>query len=89
MFSSMCPNVAGDRSVLCRYVERVEPGEGGRPKYRCTICGKMNGQKAHTENHVESIHFPGAFQYTCRYCADTFTGRNKLYLHVNQFHKKM
>jgi DNA-directed RNA polymerase subunit RPC12/RpoP len=70
--------------VLSRYVEKVEPDEGtSRPKYRCTICGKMNGQKAHTENHIESIHFPvGAFQYTCRYCSDTFTGSggNILYL---------
>ena len=76
-----------DRNVLQQYVSKIVDGEG-RGKYKCTICGKINGQKVHTENHVESIHFPGTFEYNCKHCGQSFTGRNKLYMHVNAVHQK-
>ena len=72
--------------MLQQYIEKVENGVN-QGKYRCGICGKINGQKIHTQNHIESIHFPGTFQYDCKHCGMTFTGRNKLYIHVNQVHK--
>jgi uncharacterized C2H2 Zn-finger protein len=67
-------------------MERVSEGENVG-KFKCIICGKINGRKDHAENHIESIHFPGVFQYNCKYCELIFTGRNKLYLHVNQMHQ--
>lgn len=73
--------------MLVQYIERVNVD--GFNKFKCTLCGKINAQKAHTENHIESIHFPGTFVYDCKYCGLRFTGRNKLYMHVNQLHKKM
>ena len=76
-----------DRNFLAQYVVKIVEGEG-RGKYRCSICGKVNGQKVHTENHVESIHFPGTFEYPCKHCSQTFSGRNKLYMHVNAVHSK-
>jgi len=78
----------GNRDMLQQYIEKVAEGDSkGKYHYQCTICGKMNGQKIHTENHIESIHFPGSFEYKCKYCAMTFPGRNMMYMHVNKIHK--
>eukprot|EP00092_Neocalanus_flemingeri_P010079 GFUD01010862.1.p1 GENE.GFUD01010862.1~~GFUD01010862.1.p1 ORF type:complete len:336 (-),score=84.25 GFUD01010862.1:3-1010(-) len=76
----------GGRDFLNTYIERIVEGLS-RGKFKCSICGKINGRKDHAENHIESIHFPGTFQYNCKYCELVFTGRNKLYLHVNQMHQ--
>ena len=79
--------ISGGREILHQYIEKVANGvEVG--KYMCTICGKINGQKIQTENHVESIHFPGTIEYPCKHCGNIFTGRNKLYIHVNRIHKQ-
>ena len=72
--------------MLHQFIEKVIDGVD-KGKYKCGICGKINGQKIHTQNHIESIHFPGTFEYNCKHCEMTFTGRNKLYIHVNQMHK--
>jgi len=80
-------NKGNSRNFLQQYIIKLVEGDG-RGKYKCTICGKTNGQKVHTENHVESIHYPGTFEYSCKYCGQTFTGRNKLYMHVNAIHSK-
>jgi len=76
----------GSRDILHQYIEKVMDGLD-MGKYKCTICGKINGQKIQTENHIESIHFPGTIEYSCKHCQMTFTGRNKLYIHVNRVHK--
>ena len=73
--------------MLLEYIEKF--AEEGKTKFRCTLCGTVNGQRAHSENHVENIHFPGSFTYNCKYCEETFTLRNKLYKHVNSAHKNM
>ena len=81
-------SLSGNRDMLQQYIEKVAEGDSkGKYHYQCTICGKMNGQKIHTENHIESIHFPGSFEYKCKYCAMTFPGRNMMYMHVNKIHK--
>ena len=76
----------GQKDMLEQYIERVADGLD-RGKYKCGMCGKINGQKIHTQNHIESFHFPGTFEYNCKHCHLTFTGRNKLYFHVYQVHK--
>ena len=53
----------------------------------CTICGKTHAQKIHCQNHLESIHFPDMFIYSCSQCGKTFNGKNKLYVHVSLIHK--
>lgn len=75
------------REMLLEYIEKFV--DEGKTKFRCTLCGTVNGQRAHSENHVENIHFPGSFTYNCKYCEETFTLRNKLYKHVNSAHKNM
>jgi len=68
------------------YVAKVTDGPDVG-KFVCTLCGKVNAQKIHTQNHIESIHFPGTNTYPCKHCDMVFNGRNKLYIHVNQMHK--
>jgi len=68
------------------FISRVSEGPE-RGKFRCTLCGKVNGQKIHTQNHIENIHFPGCNQYNCKHCGMELPNRNKLYKHVFQMHK--
>ena len=77
---------SGPQALLQQYIAKVEEGSS-KGKYQCTICGKMNGQKIHTMNHIESIHFPGTFEYKCKYCAMIFNTRNMMYMHINKIHK--
>ena len=79
-------SVAGDRALLQQHIVRLAEGEH-RGKWQCSICGKVNGQKIHTENHIESIHFPGTFEHKCKYCGLSFAGRNMMYMHINKTHK--
>jgi len=75
-----------DKDMLHQLIEKITDGID-KGKYKCGMCGKINGQKIHTQNHIESYHFPGTVEYNCKYCNMTFTGRNKLYFHVYQLHK--
>lgn len=80
-------NVAGyTRGMLLEYIEKFHDDDG-KTKFRCTICGTINGQRSHSENHVENIHFPGLLVYTCKHCDMTFDKRNSLYKHTNSVHK--
>ena len=78
-------NISGD---LLQYVTQVPIGPDSG-KFMCSLCGKINAQKIHTLNHIESIHYPGTYEYSCKYCDLKFNGRNKLYIHVNQAHPKL
>ena len=55
--------------------------------YICTMCGKSNAQKNNMMIHVESVHFPGMFVYTCKFCHKTLNTKKALYGHVNNYHK--
>jgi len=74
------------REMLLEYIEKVYDDDG-RAKFRCSICGTINGQRSHSENHVENIHFPGVLVYSCKHCDMTFDKRNSLYKHTNSVHK--
>jgi len=75
-----------DRSVLSKYIQRDESNDVG-PLYRCTLCGKSNAQKNNMTIHVESVHFPGVFVYSCKFCQKTLNTKKALYGHVNSYHK--
>ena len=81
--SASTGQISGD---FLEYVAKVTDGPDVG-KFVCTLCGKVNAQKIHTQNHIESIHFPGTNTYPCKHCDMVFNGRNKLYIHVNQMHK--
>ena len=73
--------IAGEsRQMLSNYIEQVVSEDGGR-KYKCVLCTQIFHKKEHIENHVENIHFPGTFQYNCKYCGQSFDRRNMLYKH--------
>ena len=84
MFHSSKTLFAGeDRSSLAKYI-------GKDPSTRiffCTLCGKSNNQKINVMNHVEGVHFPNTFQYSCQYCNKVHGTKQSLYLHMSRVHK--
>ena len=73
--------VPQNQAFLEQYTERRALG------FACKLCGKEFKQKHHAQNHVESLHFPDTFVYTCCHCGRTFNGRNKYYVHMSTNHK--
>ena len=55
--------------------------EESRGKFKCAICGKLFSRKEHLWCHLESIHFPNSFLYSCDMCHKSFNTKNKLYKH--------
>ena len=79
-------NVLGpDRSVLLKYIHRNDNGQ--ESLFTCSLCGKSNAQKNNMMIHVESVHFPGMFAYSCKYCPKVLNTKKALYGHVNNYHK--
>ena len=76
-----------DRGMLNDYI--VKDCEG----LKCTVCGKrakLNGTKPNKTallNHVESVHFPNTFTYTCKYCGKEYNAKNTLQVHISTKHK--
>ena len=62
--------------------------EDGRKGGRCSVCGKEFSDRSSARKHVENIHFPGSFIYSCKFCGETFTKKNMMYMHISKFHKK-
>jgi len=81
----MDPNMSGDgnkgdcedrRAFLEEQLTKVEGG------YQCSICKIFfHKTKHHTINHVESIHFPNTFTYSCPHCAKIVHTRKALEHH--------
>ena len=85
-----CLLLTGGDKQLYEYI--VKAPEAGLKAHRCTLCGQTGNDRSNLRKHVENIHFPGAFSYTCKYCppemaAKTFPTRTKLQNHVSSFHK--
>ena len=89
-FTWSCLLLTGGDKQLYEYI--VKAPEAGLKAHRCTLCGQTGNDRSNLRKHVENIHFPGAFSYTCKYCppdmaAKTFPTRTKLQNHVSSFHK--
>jgi len=41
-------------------------------QYECTVCHKTCSQRANLMKHIENVHFPNCFVYTCKYCEEQF-----------------
>jgi len=74
------------REVFDQYMEKSIL-QDGRTCYKCTLCEKQNSQKINVRNHIESVHFPGHFNYNCHHCKKTFKTKNALCLHVSRVHR--
>ena len=72
--------VAGGEKLLYEYI--VRHPEAGPKAHKCTICGKIGNDRGNLRKHVESLHFPGSFRYSCKYCQDEFDTKTKLNNHV-------
>ena len=58
--------------------------QDGRLCYKCNICGKEDSHIRNLRNHIESVHFPGYFSYTCDHCKKTFKTKNALCTRVER-----
>jgi len=56
--------------------------------YTCTLCLKIIKQRKDARNHVESIHFPNTFVYSCTICEKTFNSKNSRNVHITRNHNK-
>ena len=55
--------------------------------FECTLCSNFRAvRKGLVRNHLESIHFPGVFSYSCHLCNRQFQGRNALAVHKSAVH---
>ena len=61
----------------------------GQKDYYCTLCTTFQTKKSsRVRDHVEAIHFPGQFIYSCNMCEKTFNGKNLLANHKSTKHPK-
>jgi len=77
--------LGSDRSVLNEYVKKEVIN--GRSVSVCTMCGKSNTSRPNIMNHVESVHFPNTYTYTCKYCGKMYNAKNSLNVHISTIHR--
>ena len=70
---------------LHRYSSRITEGEN-IGKFQCNLCGKISDHRGHSFRHVESIHFPGSFEYEFDQCDEKFDTKNKWAQHRSRVH---
>ena len=57
--------------------------------YYCKCCITFQSKKTSSvKDHLEAIHFPGQFIYSCNMCERTFNGKNLLSVHKSRKHTK-
>jgi len=54
----------------------------------CTICQKRFPWRSAVRNHVESVHFPGMFEYPCHICNKVMSSNSSLKTHITLGHNK-
>lgn len=69
------------------FYDYVVRSESGIKLFQCTVCGKESNDKSNLRKHVENIHFPGSFEYSCKHCSETCTTRNLLNIHISKMHR--
>jgi len=58
-------------------------------EYHCALCENFKAKlPSKVRNHLEAIHFPGLFLYSCDICDKTMKGRNALNIHKSTMHSK-
>merc|ERR1712025_633624 len=63
----------------------VLPGDSG---FTCFYCSKAFPNKRDVRNHLESIHFPNYFTYSCEICGKEFKSLNSRNIHMTRSHNK-
>ena len=72
------------RSAFKQYVKSIPDSND----FQCGLCDYISNRPAKVKNHLEAIHFPGVFVYSCDICEKTFSGRNAFGVHKSQVHSK-
>jgi hypothetical protein len=80
-FSDFVPQ-GEDGQTLYTYIERLADGSG----HRCLLCGVTKDRRWNVWKHVENLHFPGTYTYTCKHCGETCSTRDRLNSHVTKYH---
>ena len=84
----MCPlsgNNFQSPEDLLQYVRKSAEGN----TFECTLCTNFKAvRKGLVGNHLEFLHFPGVFSYSCDLCEKTFNGKNLLAVHKSRKHPK-
>ena len=71
---------------LLKYV--TPDAQDGKMSYICGLCKQFRHKtRVDVRAHVEAMHFPGAFIYTCGICGKELQSKRDLYNH-NKVHKK-
>ena len=72
---------------LHEYIKKFAEGEN-MGRFQCTLCGKISRFKQRAVMHVESVHFPGSYEYECDQCSEKFGDRVELERHIVNDHKR-
>ena len=78
------------RDYFKNYILSKYLGRGPATRHECKICGKvfMGSGRHNAVNHVENVHFPGAFQHKCPNCEKSFKSKVALDRHKYSMHRK-
>ena len=72
---------------LHEYSRKITEGENFG-KFRCNLCGKISPKRKDSFQHVESIHFPGSYEYQCDQCDEKFDTKCRWRFHRTTVHSK-
>lgn len=76
-----------DPSELVKYIAEVHTENG--KFWSCSLCNNLlHKVKMNVRNHVESVHFPGAFSHKCPECGKDLPSNDMFYQHMSKYHKK-
>ena len=67
------------------YSSKITEGEN-IGKIQCNLCGKISRDRTNLFEHVESIHFPGSYEYQCDQCGKKFDAKQKWRMHRSRVH---
>ena len=57
-------------------------------KHICLKCSNFSHKsRSNARNHVEAVHFPALFTYSCQACGQETGSKNALNIHMTRFHK--
>ena len=56
-----------DPSDLFRFIA-YNPDTEDRRRFLCTICQKTSARNDDLRDHIENVHFPNVFPYSCSIC---------------------
>ena len=75
---------------LHEYSSKLTEGEN-IGKFQCNVCGKISNWQIQAWMHVESVHFPGSYEYECDHnqCGEKFDTKSKWDKHRSRVHSSM